>query len=149
LYIFAEQNALFYPMQHQLLDNKYAQVVVLDGASTIICILKTDYVPMKDFREIFAQIGAYIKEHPTQKMILDKRNLKVFHQASMVWYHVEWKKEMKQYGLAVYRKLLPKDDFFRKAVEIGRKGIVKDHPDFRFEDFDIRYCETIEEALQS
>jgi hypothetical protein len=135
-------------MANQLLDNKYAQVTVLDDVATIICTLKTDYVPMKDFKEIFVAIGEYIKQHPIQKMILDKRSLKVFHQTSMVWYHVEWKKEMKQYGLSTYRKLLPQDEFFRKAVEIARKGIVKEHPDFRFEDFDIRYCETIEEALQ-
>lgn len=141
----------FYFMQTQLVDNKYAQVVVLDDAATIVCTLKTDYVPMKDFQETFEQIGEYINEHPNKisKMILDKRHLKVFHQASMVWYHVEWKSAMKPYGLVAYRKLLPDDTFFRKAVEIARKNILKEHPEFRFEDFDIRYCETMDEALQS
>ncbi|MCS7019134.1 MAG: hypothetical protein NZM34_08510, partial [Bernardetiaceae bacterium] len=118
-------------MQIQLVDNKYAQVTVLDDAATIVCILKTDYVPAKDFQETFAQIGEYVKQHPIRKMILDKRNLKVFHQASMVWYHVEWKQEMKKYGLTAYRKLLPDDVFFRKAVEIARKNILKEHPEFR------------------
>ncbi|WP_448518711.1 hypothetical protein [Rhodoflexus sp.] len=136
-------------MDYQLLDNKYAQVVALDEAATVICTLKTDYIPAKDFQEIFAIIGDYVKQNQVQKMILDKRNLKVFHQASMVWYHVEWKQEMKQYGLVSYRKLLPQDDFFRKAVEIARKKIVREYPAFHFEDFDIRYCDTMEEALQS
>ncbi|WP_250630546.1 hypothetical protein [Rhodoflexus caldus] len=136
-------------MQQILADNKYAQVVAHTDISTVVCTLKTDYVPMKDFQDIFVQIGDYIKANPMQKMILDKRNLKVFHQASMVWYHVEWKQEMKQYGLVAYRKLLPDDAFFRKAVEIARKNILKEHPEFRFEDFDIRYCETMDEALQS
>ncbi|MCS6968887.1 MAG: hypothetical protein RMJ44_09600 [Cytophagales bacterium] len=137
-------------MATRLLDTKYAQVEVLEESGTVVCILKMDYVPAKEFRETLSCIGNYIKAHPFKihKMILDKRNLKVFHQASMVWYHVEWKREMKQYGLQTYRKLLPQDAFFRKAVEIGRKNILKEHPEFRFEDYDIRYCDTMEEALQ-
>lgn len=115
----------------------------------LICELLVEYVPEQAFKELFEAITDLIKKAPsTTKFIFDKRSLRTFHQASMTWYHVEWKPKMLQYSLKTYRKVLPKDTLFRKSVEIGRNKISQDYPTFDWNAFDIQYSETVEEAIQ-
>lgn len=134
-----------------LLENRYAKVYQLDeNPQVLVCELLVSYVPEQSFRELFMQIGDFVKKSKDviQKFIFDKRKLTTFHQASMVWYHVEWKPEMLKYGLQSYRKILPADTLFKKSVEIGRNKIAQEHPEFEWEKYDIQYCESVEEALE-
>jgi len=127
------------------IDNRFAKVWVLANEKTLICVLKTEYVPMDNFQELFKEIGQLVKQHLIQKMIFDKRSLKIFHQPSMTWYHTVWKEEMYKLGLKTYRKILPIDTLFRKSVEIGKDKISRENPWFDFNKYDIQYGESIEE----
>ncbi|HAI77197.1 MAG TPA: hypothetical protein DCM08_13220 [Microscillaceae bacterium] len=131
-----------------VLDNAFAKAIYYKTQTTLLCELKDKFIPFQEFKTLLTTLGEFVKENSVSKFILDKRNLKVFDQPAMTWYHLEWKKEMMAYGLKTYRKLLPEDKFFRMSVDIGRQRILKEHPEFNFEKYDIQYCETIEEAFE-
>ncbi|TAF67820.1 MAG: hypothetical protein EAZ55_02020 [Cytophagales bacterium] len=130
-----------------VLDDRHAKIIWLAELNTVFCQAKSEYIPTLKFKEIFAQIGEIVKNNVVTKVIFDKRSLKVFDQTAMTWYHVSWKKEMALYGLKQYIKILPQDNAFRMSVEIGKNRILMDNPTFRFEDYQIFYTETVEEAL--
>jgi hypothetical protein len=135
-----------------LLENRYAKVYqVEEHPQTLICELLVSYVPEASFKEMFAQMAEIIKKakNAITTFVFDKRALTTFHQASMVWYHLEWKPEMLKYGLKHYRKILPKDTLFQKSVEIGRNKIKQDHPEFIWENYDIQYRDDLEQALEA
>jgi hypothetical protein len=107
----------------------------------------TNYIPLEPFKEIFNFIGELGKKKNLTKLIFDKRKLTVFHQPSMEWYFIEWKEKMFDQGLNIHRKILPADDVFRQSVRIGREKIDKNYPTKKFNQMDIQYAETVEEAL--
>jgi hypothetical protein len=116
---------------------------------TVILAFKGEYVPLQAFKELLAAIESLAAKQKINKMIFDKRSLKVFHQPSMEWYHLEWKPSMLQKGLKTYRKVLPQDELFRQSVRVGREKISKQNPYFDFKKFDIKYCESVEAAFNS
>lgn len=132
----------------EILNNRFAKVYFLADKKTIVCEAATNYIPEKEFKELFETIGEFVKRNKVEKLVFDKSKLTIFHQPSMVWYHIVWKAEMALYGLKTYRKILPNDTFFRQSVNIGREKIKKDHPEFSFDKFDIQYCSSLEEALK-
>jgi hypothetical protein len=127
---------------------KHAKVLtVTNSPNTAIIEALTNYIPLEPFKEIFNFVGELAKEKKITKLIFDKRKLTVFHQPSMEWYFVEWKEKMFDQGLNIHRKILPVDDVFRQSVRIGREKIDKNYPTKKFNQMDIQYAETIEEAL--
>ena len=133
------------------LENRYAKVYYTeDRPNVLLCELLGAYIPEQSFKELFLSIADLIKTHKStfDTFVFDKRSLTTFHQASMTWYHIEWKPEMLRCGLRHYRKILPKDTLFRKSVEIGRNKIAQEYPNFEWQNFDIQYCENIEEAME-
>jgi len=106
-----------------------------------------NYIPLEQFKEIFNFIGELTSKKKLTKLVFDKRKLSVFHQPSMEWYFVEWKEKMFDVGLKTHRKILPQDDVFRQSVRIGRDKINKTYPLKKFNQMDIQYSESIEEAL--
>jgi hypothetical protein len=127
--------------------DKYAEISYNESEKIVLIVCKNSFIPEADFKNIFAKAADLSKKYFLSKMIFDKRSLTVFHQPSMAWYHLVWKKEMSVYGLKTYRKLLPDDTLFKKSVEIGRAKILKEHPDNILSKLDIQYCDTLEEAL--
>ncbi len=133
-----------------LYDKKYGKIFLLKEQPIIICELTADYVPIENFRKIFGKIGEYIAQYKVKKFIFDKRNLQTFHQPSMEWYFLEWKKEMMELGMTVHRKILPdKDAWFKEAVMAGRAKIMNDHPNHVVHQLDIQYRNSIAEAIES
>lgn len=130
-----------------ILAEKYAQVLTNKSKGIIICILSVDYVPIEDFKAVFNKITTIIKAGAYQKFIFDKQALRAFHQPSMEWYFLEWKKEVYEYGIKTHRKILPKEAWFVKMVMIAKKQIIMDHPANIIKDLDIKYCDTINEAI--
>jgi len=130
-----------------IIHNTIAEVKYYNEEQTVICVLSQNFVTYDDFKELFNELGDFIRLNPVEKFILDKRNLTVFDQPSMTWYHVTWKAEMKLFGLDTYRKLLPDNKVFRTSVEIGKTRIEKENPQFKFDDYDIQYTESIEQAF--
>lgn len=130
------------------LEERYAKVWVNSERKTIICELLADYIPIGDFQEIFTQIGGIVQAGNFEKFIFDKRSLRAFHQPTMEWYFIKWKKEMLGHGLRIHRKILPTEKWFEKMVQIAKDQILQKYPDNIIEQLDIRYCTSIEEAIR-
>ncbi len=129
-------------------EDKFLSVYYIPEQTTIACNVTADYIPKAKFVEAFGRIADIVKTEKVSKFIFDKTKLTTFDQASMTWYHLEWKPEMFKYGLKSYRKLLPTDKTFRMSVDIGKLRISKEYPDFNFDQYDIQYCESLEEAFE-
>lgn len=129
-------------------EQRYARVWVSHERKTIICELLADYIPIEDFKLAFGQIGEIVKAGDFEKFIFDKRSLRAFHQPTMEWYFIFWKKEMLEYGVKTHRKILPAEKWFEKMVQIAKNQILQTYPDNIIDQLDIRYCDTIEEAIE-
>ncbi len=126
---------------------RYARVLVSPAKRMIICELLADYIPMDDFKVIFNQIGDIVKAGFYEKFIFDKRSLRAFHQPTMEWYFIHWKKDMLGYGVTKHRKILPPEKWFEKMVQIAKQQIFQNYPDNIIDQLDIQYCDSIEEAI--
>lgn len=115
----------------------------------IICEAKVSYIPVENFINTFNNITDYIEKHAITKFIFDKRALRAFHQPTMEWYFVEWKKKLMQLGLTQHRKILPQEKWFQKCVEAGRESIMKDNPNFPIHQIDIQYFQSIKECIDN
>jgi hypothetical protein len=129
-------------------EERYTRVFVNTDRKIIICELLADYVPIEDFKEAFTQIGEIVKGGNFEKFIFDKRSLRAFHQPTMEWYFIHWKKDMLGYGVKTHRKILPSEKWFEKMVQIAKNQILVTYPDNIINQLDIRYCDSIEEAIR-
>lgn len=116
----------------------------------VLCEARSDYIPVEEFKELFYKNAEAIEKVGGKKFIFDKRCLRAFHQPSMEWYCVEWKKEMyERFGLEVHRKILPEEEWFQRAVEAGLQDIRQQYEDHPLDLLDIAYVDSIEEALRT
>lgn len=129
-------------------ETRWAAVLYHPEKKTIVCELRSDYVPIEHFKETFHKITELAISGEFSKFIFDKRALRTFHQPSMEWYFITWKTEMLTYGVKKHRKILPPMPWFKKAVEIEREQLLARFPADILSQLDIRYCATIEEALK-
>ena len=130
-------------------EQRYARVWVDRNKKIVICELLTDYVPIEDFKDIFGEIGDLVKQGGFEKFIFDKRALRAFHQPTMEWYFIHWKREMLAHGVKTHRKILPAEKWFEKMVQVAKEQILAHHPDHIIDQLDIAYCDTLEEAILS
>jgi len=130
-----------------MFEIKYARVYANQEKGIIICELLTDYIPIEDFKEVFHQITKIVEKGKYEKFIFDKRSLRAFHQPSMEWYFLHWKNKMLELGLDKHRKILPEEKWFEKMVMIAKEQIMKNNPDNIIHLLDIKYCNSIEEAI--
>jgi hypothetical protein len=109
------------------------------------------YIPLRMFQEIFAHVAGMeqVRAGQVTTVVFDKRKLMYFHQPSMEWYFLDWKATMSTYGVTRHRKLLPVYAAFRAAAGLGREAIFRDYPAATFQQLDIRYAESLREALES
>ncbi len=105
------------------------------------------YITIEEFKEILNYIGSLVKASKISKLIFDKQKLNVFHQPSMEWYFVEWKETMFGLGLKTHRKILPDNQVFIQSVKIGREKIARDYPNGKFNQMDIAYASSIDDAI--
>lgn len=130
-----------------MLETKYAKVYAQEQKGIIICELLTDYCPIEDFKALFNQISEIVEKGNYEKFIFDKRALRAFHQPSMEWYFLNWKNKMLELGIKKHRKILPEEKWFEKMVMIAKEQIIKNNPDNIIHLLDIKYCDSIEEAI--
>ncbi|MCC5920361.1 MAG: hypothetical protein LAT68_09580 [Cyclobacteriaceae bacterium] len=130
-------------------DDRFALIAYDKESGVIYCKLKEEYTPIKFFKSTLLKVSDLVASGINKKFILDKSNLKAFHQPSMRWYFTEWKVDLKAMGLNKHRKILPQEEWFRKIVELERNKILEEWDGDFFEQFDLKYCETVEEAFQS
>lgn len=130
-----------------LFEARYAKVYSNLEKGTIICELLADYIPIDDFKETFNQITSIVENGKYEKFIFDKRSLRAFHQPSMEWYFLHWKNKMLDQGITKHRKILPEEKWFEKMVMIAKEQIMKNNPENVIDRLDIKYCNSIEEAI--
>lgn len=129
-------------------ENKYARILEMNDTCLLVEAISS-YIPIESFKETFNEVGRLVRSHSYTKLIFDKRNLKVFHQPSMVWYFTEWKEEMYDLGLSSHRKILPPDPVFAECVKLGREKLSRENPKAKYHQMDIAYSSSVEEALRS
>lgn len=122
---------------------------VAEHPGMVVVRALSPYIPLLMFQIIFAAVEDIAQKGAFTTVVFDKRKLMVFHQPSMEWYFLEWKGGMTAYGVTRHRKLLPKDAAFREAARLGREALYQNHPDNKFQQLDIRYAESLKEALES
>lgn len=128
---------------------KNAEVYTVVGVPTAVVKATGNYITIEEFKNIFNYIGSVVTDHNITKLVFDKTALNVFHQPSMEWYFVEWKEKMFDLGLKTHRKILPQDEVFKQSVKIGREQIDSKYPDGKFHQMDIKYFNTIDEAIKN
>ncbi len=128
---------------------KHASICYNAELKFVLCTATASYIPMAEFIEVFTKAEELVKRKKLTKCIFDERKLGAFHLPSMEWYHLTWKERMYRYGLVSYRKILPEDKQFEYLVNLGKRKIRREHPEFVFEKYDIVYCHTLEEAVES
>ncbi|KEO74868.1 hypothetical protein [Anditalea andensis] len=129
-------------------EDRDARVYTCKAKGMLICELLTEYIPIEIFKDVFHKISDIIKGGGYSKFIFDKRTLKAFHQPSMEWYFLQWKNEMLVHGLQKHRKILPAEKWFEKMVMIAKEQIMKNNPDNVIDKLDIKYCGSLEEAIE-
>lgn len=123
--------------------------LAVDHPDTLVVQATAGYIPKTQFQEIFIGVGKLVAQLSIKKLVFDKRMLTVFHQPSMEWYFVVWKEQMFHHGLRVHRKLLPDDLAFRESVAMGRERIMRMFPTGKHHEMDIKYSETLEDAVEN
>lgn len=131
-------------------STKHAKIYTVKELPHIgIIQTKSNYIPIKNFQEIFNIMGDIVKQDRITKLVFDKQSLTIFHQPSMEWYYTLWKEDMYHLGLKTYRKILPNDQAFRQSVKIGRDKIEKQFPDLKYATLDMCYVDSIDEAIDN
>ncbi|WP_226390513.1 hypothetical protein [Penaeicola halotolerans] len=130
-------------------ESLYAKIYHEPSLGIVICELTADYIPIDEFKKTFMQMIDLVKGGGYTKFIFDKRALRAFHQPSMEWYFIIWKKQMMEHGVKTHRKILPDEPWFEKTVMIAKDQILKEFPDNIIGQLDIRYCNSIDEAIES
>lgn len=128
-------------------SDRFADVGFDRERGIILCVLNEPYIPIAKFKEIFHRIELLAKEGGFKKFIFDKRSLRAFHQPSMEWYFIEWKKTVHAYGISQHRKILPSEEWFAKMVEIAKHQILEKYPDNIVHLLDIQYFDSIDESI--
>lgn len=113
----------------------------------IIFTATNEYIPAKQFKEIFEYIIKLLKTKSYKKLIFDKREITVFNRRSMEWYYLKWKPKAAELGLTKHRKILGVNATFNNSVELCRKMMDEDYPDAQYHIYDIIYVNTLEEAI--
>jgi hypothetical protein len=134
---------------HLVSQNEFANIYWVEEHKAVLCVIRTEFIPFDAFQEIFLKAGELSCLRRAHKFIFDKRNLRAFHQPSMEWYFLYWKKEMLSLGLRVHRKILPQGNWFDLAVKTCREELER-RPEAAFlKNLDIQYRQSIKEALES
>lgn len=112
-----------------------------------ICVAETEYIPIDNFKETFIYISEMIKNTEINHLIFDKQKLRTFHQPSMEWYFAVWKPTVKIKGLVNHYKILPKLDWFEKAVEAGKYEIFQKFSKEILNGITITYVNSVDNAI--
>jgi len=130
------------------LETEYASLFFNEELKLAICIAHSEYIPIENFKAIFQQASELISKTKITSFIFDKSNLRTFHQPSMEWYFAIWKPLMREKGLIHHYKILPKLDWFVKAVEAGKWEIFQKYGKEIIAGIEIVYVDSVEEVIQ-
>ena len=123
------------------------QFEFIPEAKAILVTATHKFIPGADFKAAFETLLTKLDGLGATRMVFDKRELTVFDQQAMTWYHLDWKPRAYAAGITRHVKLLPQNEVFCKSVEIGKLRIQREHPVFDYAKYQIAYSESLEEAL--
>ena len=130
-------------------NNEYGAIFLNRAESALVLKLKKRFVPFEDFKKLVELTSPYFLSGVYEVFIFDKSDLRAFHQPSMEWYYLEWKKEMyEEAHLDKHIKIWPTERWFQVVIEAGRNKIREAHPDHISNKLVIHYVDNQEEALE-
>ena len=125
-----------------------ADIFYDSASSTALVITKVNFIPMEAFKDVFTKVSDLVGEEKTRRVIFDKRSLTIFHQPSMEWYYLDWKRQMfEEFQLSRHDKILPKDELFQQSVEQARERIYQAHPNHSIQAIKATYFNNLQEAI--
>ncbi len=132
---------------NEIYTDKYFTLHINKELALAICKANSEYVPIKEFKKVFLYISEFTQESIINHLIFDKSNLRTFHQPSMEWYYAIWKPKMKKNGLVAHYKILPKLEWFTKAVEAGKYEIFQKYGTDILNGISVNYINSIDELI--
>jgi len=111
-------------MLQTFFQNNFATLSFDEQKKIGFIVSEGTFIPEAAFKELFKQAHEMAVVKGLKAFVFDKRKMKIFHQGSMEWYHIDWKRKLLPLGLRNHFKLLPKDELFRKSVEVGKSKIL-------------------------
>lgn len=127
--------------------NDFSSLYFNQQLKMAICFAEEEYIPIDSFKEMFLFLSSMIETVEINHLVFDKKKLRTFHQPSMEWYFAVWKPSIKNKGLTNHYKILPKLDWFEKAVEAGKYEIFKKFSNTIVNGINITYVNSIDDAI--
>lgn len=128
--------------------NMFSSLYFNDQLKMAICFAEEEYIPIDSFKEMFLHISSMIEKIEIKHLVFDKKKLRTFHQPSMEWYFAVWKPSIKNKGLINHYKILPKLDWFEKAVDAGKYEIFNKFSKEILNGITITYVDSVEDAIK-
>ncbi len=132
----------------EVFKNRYATLTYNEELEMAICKADSEYIPITEFKEIFLFVSAFTETLKISHFVFDKSNLRTFHQPSMEWYFAIWKPSLKHKGLINHYKILPKLEWFTKAVEAGKHEIFEKYGKDILNGISVTYINSIDEVIE-
>lgn len=129
------------------LKTEYASLFVNEDLKLAVCIADEEYIPIESFKALFIEVSKLLSETDIVNFVFDKSKLRTFHQPSMEWYFAIWKPNMREKGLVNHYKILPKLEWFVKAVEAGKWEIFQKYGKDIVKGIDIYYVDSISQVV--
>ncbi len=137
------------PFEFKVIYNdSYVTLNYNEDLAMAICKADSEYIPIDEFKKIFLFVSEFIETSKICYFVFDKSNLRTFHQPSMEWYFAIWKPSLKAKGLVNHYKILPKLEWFAKAVEAGKHEIFQKYGKDILNGIYITYISSIEEVIE-
>lgn len=137
------------PPLEEFYRGRYATVSFMPANETAIVSIHGAFIPMTDYQQTLEKLGELVRQEKVQKLIVDARQLLAYHQPSVEWSFLNWKRQMHEHGLNRYRYILSSTGEYRKNLENGLQKIRREHPEPTVLDqMDLAYCQSLEEAVE-
>jgi len=137
------------PFQYtEIITSDFVRALISEDKKIIICEARMSYIPIEEFKKTFHECSEIISAEGVSKFIFDKRELTSFHQPSMEWYFLTWKKDMLKLGLNQHRKVLPEKPWFRQCVEACKSQMLANADNTFLEAINLGYFDTVEDCIK-
>ncbi len=136
------------PSSEEYYKGVYATVSFMPEAEAAIVRIHGAYIPMTDYQATLAKVGELAQKENVHKVIVEAQELVAFHQPSVEWDLLHWKKAMHDQGLTRYRYVLPAEGGYRKHMEKSMHKICDQHPETHLNQLDVAFCRSLDEAVE-
>lgn len=126
----------------------HATCYIVDAEpNTLLVRTNGEFIPKTQFQELFIAIGHLVVNKKINTLVFDMRSLSVFPTNAVEWYYLVWTELMFYHGLQRHVIIQPKNELFREAAQQSREKLLKHHHESKFIAMDIRYADTLQQAI--